>query len=164
MVAPVGVGKAATDVAGGASKLGGASAGPAAKGGSGGEHFERMLEDPNKTAEGVAPNQGEAQAVQGEASVASSPSDVTTLKVDAPQAGAPGDKILGGIDKFRQESTHLVEKVERLSETGIGNVSDLSELIPAQASLASFTVTSEAVSKGTGSVSQGIKTLFKGGA
>lgn len=163
MVAPIHVGKAASAATEGVGKLGGTRGGVRAKGGSGGEHFERLLEDPGKTTQGAAAHQAGAAATHGVSGASTSVNEGAPLHVQASHATGPGDKILSGIDKFRQQADHLVQRVSRLSEAGASHGGQVSQLISAQATLAGFTVTSEVGSKATGKVSQGIQTLLKGG-
>lgn len=161
MIAPIGVGKAATTIAESAEKLGGKGAGTATQATS--EEFEQLLQDPAQ-ADATA-NTGQiagATAAGGPAAgPASAPAtQVSALQAEAPQAVGPGDKILRGIDQVRGEADKLVKGVSEISEAS--GPAQASDLLAMQASLMDFEVTTQVGGKAMQESNQAVQTLLKG--
>lgn len=160
MIAPIGVGKAATTIAESAEKLGGKGAGTATQVTS--EEFEQLLQDPAQ-ADATA-NTGQiagATAAGGSAAgPTNSPAQVSALQAEAPQAVGPGDKILRGIDQVRGEADKLVKGVSEISEAS--GPAQASDLLAMQASLMDFEVTTQVGGKAMQESNQAVQTLLKG--
>lgn len=153
MVAPVGVGKAATAVTETAEKLGSKGT-SAATHATGTEHFENLLQ---------APQQPNAAAATGASQAAASqPMQVSTLQAKSSEAVGPGDKILQGIDKVRGEADNVVHQVGQIAETGGGNGGKVSDLMSMQASMVDFQVATQVGGKGVQETNQAVQTLLKG--
>lgn len=152
MVAPVGVGKAATTVTETAEKLG--SKGTSTATHTGAEHFENLLQEPQQ------PNA--AAATGASQAAASQPMQVSTLQAKSSEPVGPGDKILRGIDQVRGEADKVVQEVGGLSETGGGNGGKVSDLMSMQASVVDFQVATQVGGKGVQETNQAVQTLLKG--
>ena len=164
MVAPIGVGKAATAVAEGAEKLGSKGADKATHAAS--EQFEQLLEEPSQATAAANPGQvagatGVGGTTAGAAlSPAQAPAQAQAVQAKATEAAGPGDKILQGIDQVRGEADQLVQQVGEMSEGGgSGKVSDMLSM---QASLMSFEVATQVGGKGMQETNQAVQTLLKG--
>lgn len=160
MIAPIGVGKAATTIAESAEKLGGKGAGTATQATS--EEFEQLLQDPAQADATATTGQiaGATAAGGPTAGPANSPAQVSALQADAPQAVGPGDKILRGIDQVRGEADKLVKGVSEISEAS--GPAQASDLLAMQASLMDFEVTTQVGGKAMQESNQAVQTLLKG--
>jgi hypothetical protein len=166
MVAPIGVGKAATAVAEGAEKLGSKGAGTATHAAS--EQFQQLLEDPSHATAGANPGQvagatgaGGTGAAGTALSSAQAPAQAPAVQTKATEAAAgPGDKILHGIDQIRGEADQLVQQVGAMSEGG--GTGKASDMLSMQASLMSFEVATQVGGKGMQETNQAVQTLLKG--
>jgi Type III secretion basal body protein I, YscI, HrpB, PscI len=160
MVAPIGVGKAATAVAESAEKLGGKGAGAATDAAS--EQFEQLLEEPAQAGATTAASQiAGATAAGGQAAgSAMAPTQVSALQAKATDVAGPGDKILRGIDQVRGEADQLVQRVSEMSEAG--GPGKASDLLSMQASLMDFEVTTQVGGKAMQESNQAVQTLLKG--
>lgn len=160
MIAPIGVGKAATTIAESAEKLGGKGAGTATQVTS--EEFEQLLQDPAQADATANTGQiaGATAAGAPAAGPASAPAQVSALQAEAPQAVGPGDKILRGIDQVRGEADKLVKDVSEISEAS--GPAQASDLLAMQASLMDFEVTTQVGGKAMQESNQAVQTLLKG--
>lgn len=151
MVAPTGIGKAATTVAETAGKAGGKTAGKEQI-----EKFDKAMAKPDATA-----TQAAGQA--GTAGVQPAPSQASAATGVEPAAPTrPGDKILKGIDGMRNSARKLVDGVQSPGDTGIGPAGSVAEMLDTQKSLIDFEVTTQVGGKGVQETNQAVQTLLKG--
>lgn len=85
-----------------------------------------------------------------------------TQKIEAVSQTAPGDEILNSLQKisdFQNNSVQtLAENTKNMSQEGQLSMAGLLE---AQTKLMEFQLKQELISKASGSISQGVQTLFK---
>ncbi len=105
----------------------------------------------------------DAQAFAGLANPVNSavaPQQVSPVQTD--MTSTPGDEILKSIQKISDAQTDsikaLADMSERLKDSGTVTMAGAMEM---QKSLMEFQLKQELISKATGSVNQGIQTLFK---